>query len=191
MGHIDRKIREKELVKQSILDAAIKIAGREGWTSVTIRKIADEIEYTPPIIYEYFQGKEDLFRELVYSGFRIMQKDLPVLDKKEQDPKAFLIKISHGHWKFAVENSSLYQLMFSLERPTPNEEMSKGMKVIKEKFGQIAKEGDDIHEIMFSWMCLLNGTISFLLFNNNFPHHFVDDNYNFFSKIMKRFFDTL
>jgi len=191
MGHLDRKQREKELVRQSILDAAIKIANREGWNSVTIRKIADEIEYTPPIVYEHFQGKENLFKELVYMGFRIMQSDLEDLVEKEPDPKAFLMRISLGHWNFAVEHSALYQLMFSIERPTPSEEMSKSMKIIKSKFTQIAKAGDDIHEIMFSWMCLINGTISFLLFNNQPSLHFVTDEYAFFTRIIKRFFDTI
>jgi AcrR family transcriptional regulator len=191
MGHLDRKLREKELVRQSILDAAIKIAIREGWPSVTIRKIADEIEYTPPIVYEHFQGKEDLFKELVYMGFRKMQKNLEELEEKKLPAKDFLIKVSEGHWNFAVEHSALYQLMFSLERPIPNEEMSKTMKTIKEKFTQIAKEGTDIHELLFSWMCLLNGTISFLLFNNKPALPFVTDDYGFFVKIMKRFFDTI
>ena len=76
MSHIERRLRAKEETKQSILAAARKIAGKEGWQAVTIRKIADEIEYTPPIVYEYFENKEALFKELIYFGFRLMHKDI-------------------------------------------------------------------------------------------------------------------
>ena len=46
MGHIERRLRAKEEMKQSILDAAREIAAKEGWQAVTIRKIADKIEYS-------------------------------------------------------------------------------------------------------------------------------------------------
>jgi AcrR family transcriptional regulator len=195
MSHIERKLREKEIVKQSILDAAIKIAEKEGWQMVTIRKIADEIEYTPPIVYEYFQGKEDLFRELVYMGFRIMQQGLADFDITGCDPKEFLMRLSVNHWDFAVKHSTLYQLMFSLERPSPNEEMSAGLQLIKSKILQLTNNEERIHEILFTWMCLVNGSVSFLLFSK-FPkqtkmHAMTEDGFTFYQKIIKRFIDTL
>lgn len=195
MSHIERKLREKEIVKQSILDAAIKIAAKEGWQMVTIRKIADEIEYTPPIVYEYFQGKEDLFRELIYMGFRMMQQGLKDMDITGIDPKEFLMKLSLNHWDFAVKHSTLYQLMFSLERPSPNEEMSAGFQLIKSKIRQITNDEAKTHEILFTWMCLVNGSISLLLFSK-FPkqtkmHGMVEDVFTFYKKIIKRFIDTL
>lgn len=195
MGHIDRKLREKEIIKQKILDAAIKIASKEGWNSVTIRKIADDVEYTPPIVYEYFKGKEDLFRELVYHGFRIMQKGITETDVLKISPKDFIMALSINHWNFATEHSALYQLMFSLERPTPNEEMSAGFELIKDKFRQLIPNEDELHQAMFTWMCLINGSISTLMFAN-FPedskmHHFIGDRFTFYQKIVKRFIDTL
>ncbi len=61
MSSIERKIRQKENLREGILQAAKKIAVNEGWQAVTIRKIADEIEYTPPIVYEHFANKEAVF----------------------------------------------------------------------------------------------------------------------------------
>jgi AcrR family transcriptional regulator len=51
MSHIERRQKEKEEIKQSILDAARKIAAEEGWNALTIRKIADEIEYTSRCLF--------------------------------------------------------------------------------------------------------------------------------------------
>ncbi|HRX31691.1 MAG TPA: hypothetical protein P5349_07350 [Tenuifilaceae bacterium] len=48
MGHVERRKKEKENIRKGILDAALKIAMSDGWGAVTIRKIADVIEYTPP-----------------------------------------------------------------------------------------------------------------------------------------------
>ena len=87
MSHLERRLKDKGEMKQSILDAARKIAGKEGWQAVTIRKIVDEIEYTPPIVYEYFENKEALFKELIYFGFHMVHKDIEKAKQNESDPK--------------------------------------------------------------------------------------------------------
>ncbi|MDR1416635.1 MAG: TetR/AcrR family transcriptional regulator, partial [Prevotellaceae bacterium] len=70
MGHIERRQKEREATRKSIMDTALNIAIAEGWNAVTIRRIADTIEYTPPIVYEHFKNKEDLFDELKLMGHR-------------------------------------------------------------------------------------------------------------------------
>jgi AcrR family transcriptional regulator len=164
MSHIDRKMKEKEAVKNSILEASKKIAEKEGWHAVTIRKIAEAIEYTPPIVYEHFENKEDLIRELILSGFRKLSYGFDEISKFEKDPKKLLKKLSLLHWDFAFDNKELYQLMFSLERPAPNEEVVEGILKIKDLFHNISKSDKKLsRELMFNWICLLNGTISTMM----------------------------
>lgn len=164
MGHIERKQREKENLRSGILDAAIQIAREEGWPSLTIRKIADRIEYTPPIVYEFFENKEALIRELVLTGFRILREDYDKTFAEEKDPKQLIRRLSAGFWNFAFSNAELYQLMFSLERPTPNEEIQATADSIRSIFLGFAG-GDPVlaNNLMFNWMCLQNGTISMVL----------------------------
>jgi hypothetical protein len=136
-----------------------------------------------------------LFRELIYMGFRILQAGIADSDNSGIPPKDFLMNMSVKHWNFAVEHSVLYQLMFSLEKPAPNEEMSAAFDVIKSKFRQLSFTEEELHEVLFSWMCLMSGTISFLLFSK-FPedrkiHAHIGDKFTFFKKIIKRFIDTL
>ena len=107
MSYIERRQKEKEDIKQSILEAARKIAAKEGWHALTIRKIADEIEYTPPIVYEYFENKEDLIREIIDAGFVKLGKEISAARQSETDPHKLLMKLSLIHWDFAFNNVEL------------------------------------------------------------------------------------
>lgn len=164
MGHVERKQRARERVRDNIINAAIKIARAEGWQSVTIRKIADSIEYTPPIVYEHFENKEDLFKELVVYGFSILHALADKSQNEEMSESEQLIMISLAYWDFAFANKELFQLMFSLERLNPNEEaMKRGLKlyyIFNEISGKSEKEAIPL---IFNWMCLVQGTISFLM----------------------------
>jgi AcrR family transcriptional regulator len=50
MGSQQRRERERQAIRQSILSAARQIAIEEGWQAVTTRKVADRIEYSQPTI---------------------------------------------------------------------------------------------------------------------------------------------
>ena len=69
MGTKQRREREKQEVREGILAGAREIALQEGWQAVTIRKVAERIEYSPPTIYEYFENKEAILLELLRQGF--------------------------------------------------------------------------------------------------------------------------
>jgi AcrR family transcriptional regulator len=62
-------------MKQAILAAARDIAAQEGWQAVTIRKVADRIEYSRPMIYEHFENKDAVLLELMREGFRLRIED--------------------------------------------------------------------------------------------------------------------
>ena len=69
MGVKERREREKSEVRDKILDAARELFIAEGYEGVSMRKVADKIEYTPTTIYGYFEDKEDLFRQLCHEDF--------------------------------------------------------------------------------------------------------------------------
>ena len=191
MGHIERRQKEKEEIRQRILDAARKIASNEGWHALTIRKIADEIEYTPPIVYEHFQNKEDLIREIVYTGFHMLNEEFNRVRETETDPGKLIKTLSLIHWDFAFANIELYQLMFSLERPHPSEEMIENMKSIEKVFSDLIKDKEALHEIIFSWICLMNGAISIMMKFPDLPHQKSKDPRQVFINIINRFVDSL
>ena len=64
-----RRDRERAAARESILSAALDVARRDGWDAVTMRRLADEIEYSANFAYRYFSGRDDILLALVRSGF--------------------------------------------------------------------------------------------------------------------------
>ena len=69
MGIRERRQRQRQELRGGILAAAREIASTEGWRAVTIRRIAERIEYSPPVLYEYFDSKDDILLELARMGY--------------------------------------------------------------------------------------------------------------------------
>jgi len=72
MGIKERHTRERENVRSAILTAARSLFLTEGYANVSMRKIAEQIEYSPGAIYSYFPGKEDIFFALAEEGLQIL-----------------------------------------------------------------------------------------------------------------------
>src|SRR6202008_4854150 len=75
MGIKERHERDREAVRRSILDAARDLFVTEGFENVSIRKIAELIEYSPAAIYSYFPSKDDIFFALAEEGFGLLYGD--------------------------------------------------------------------------------------------------------------------
>lgn len=114
MGITERRLRERSEVRARILETAWQTVKEEGWQSLSIRKIADAIEYSVPVIYDHFQNKEAILLEFGKQGFELLYKKLDAAAKKENDPGEQLKAIANAHWNFAQKNKEYYQLMFGL-----------------------------------------------------------------------------
>ena len=124
MGITERKEREKAEVRKMILDAAMELFIKEGYDGVSIRKIADKIEYSPGSIYTYFEDKDSIFYELHLEGFEsLYQKQLSA--QSINDPRERLIAHGRAYIEFALENQQYYDIMFIEREP---EEIIKKMK---------------------------------------------------------------
>ncbi len=115
MGSKDRILRLKEDTRANILDAALKIVKREGWQALSMRKIADIIEYTAPIIYEYFANKEAILLELTKKGFSILTGQIKKAKEQHRLPAKQLEAMWFAYWDFAFSEKELYQVMFGVE----------------------------------------------------------------------------
>jgi AcrR family transcriptional regulator len=74
MGIRERQSRERDAVRRSILNAARTLFLAEGYANVSMRKIADQIEYSPGAIYSYFASKEDIFFALAEEGLQFLRQ---------------------------------------------------------------------------------------------------------------------
>jgi AcrR family transcriptional regulator len=111
VGVKERQEREREAVARSILDAATDLFVAEGYHHVSIRKIAERIEYSPGSIYSYFPSKDDIFFALAEEGFRILCTPDPAC-AGQADP---LQAIRGAFWRvyeFSKSHPQYYALMF-------------------------------------------------------------------------------
>jgi AcrR family transcriptional regulator len=76
MGITERRLRQKEEVRASILSTAWQMVREEGWQSLSLRKIADAIEYSVPVIYDHFENKEAIMLEFAKEGFQLLSKTI-------------------------------------------------------------------------------------------------------------------
>jgi AcrR family transcriptional regulator len=94
-----RRERERMAVRRRLLEAAQGIAAEEGWPAVTIRRIADRLEYASPILYQHFSSKESLLLELVNVGFQDVAGRLRAVG--DVPPEDALEALALAYWDFA------------------------------------------------------------------------------------------
>lgn len=117
MGIAERKLRQKEEFRASILEAAWLQVLTDGWQSLSIRKIADAIEYSIPVIYNHFENKEAILLEFTKEGFQKLADALQKVKMQHEDPAEQLEAIANAYWDFAFDHKEYYQLMFGLGIP--------------------------------------------------------------------------
>jgi AcrR family transcriptional regulator len=118
MGITDRKLRQKEEVRASILETAWEMVVTEGWPSFSIRKIADAIEYSVPVIYSHFENKDAILLEFNRKGFQLLADGLARAKAAETQPADQIRAMGRAYWDFAFQNKEYYQLMFGLGIPS-------------------------------------------------------------------------
>jgi len=141
MGSVERKQRLREEVRGRIMRASWKIVQEEGWHALSMRRIADAIEYTAPIIYGYFKNKEAILWEFTAEGYAILSNKILEIARKETDPALKLEEIWLSYWDFAFENQAHYQLMYGVEMDCGKMEiMMPEMEAARELTNQAVKD---------------------------------------------------
>jgi AcrR family transcriptional regulator len=115
VGIKQRREREREATQQAIIQAGLAIATEEGWQAVTIRRVAERIEYSPSALYKYVESKDDILRTILLQGFWQIVAILERIAAQEQEPSQCLQQIAAAYWDFAWNHHTVYQLMFDLK----------------------------------------------------------------------------
>jgi len=122
MGIKERKAKEKEDLKQLILDAALELLERDGFDALSIRKIAERIEYAPATIYLYYRDKDQLLYELHNVGFELFMSDLRECLVGETADERLKI-MGRKYIEFGLRRPQLYNLMFIVPEPISEENL--------------------------------------------------------------------
>jgi AcrR family transcriptional regulator len=169
MGLVERRQRQKEEVRNSILTAAWEQVLAEGWASLSIRKIADAIEYSVPVIYSHFASKDAILLEFTRQGFQRLIGQIKESALCDREPAERLEGIAQAYWQFAFDNREYYQLMFGLGIPTCETanhivEMRQFSQVITITINQLIADGPnadaDVYLKFKTYWSILHGLVS-------------------------------
>jgi AcrR family transcriptional regulator len=112
----ERKEQEKSEMRGLILKTAMNLFLDKGFENITIRNIAEKIEYSPATIYLYFKNKDEILFTLRREGFEKLYEHQKT-SLKLDDPLKRLHKHGEAYIQFALENPEYYDLMFMMRGP--------------------------------------------------------------------------
>jgi AcrR family transcriptional regulator len=134
MGVRERRARQKKFLRQEILDAASELFVRDGYENVSMRRIAEKIEYSATTIYLYFKDKSELLEQVCKETFgRLVQRLSKIMDQPG-DPVERLKRGLLAYIQFGLENPHHYRATFMMvlpegfERKKLQQEDSPGMQ---------------------------------------------------------------
>jgi AcrR family transcriptional regulator len=114
----ERKLRDKQARRAQIIAAARRIAEREGWASVTVRRLSDEISYSQPVLYSHFESREGILAAVAIEGFQEIGLALEKARQRAKGGKTFE-SVAAAYLEFAASSPALYEVMFSLSLNVP------------------------------------------------------------------------
>jgi AcrR family transcriptional regulator len=196
MGIVERRERIKKRVKADILSKAREIARNEGWSAVSIRKIAELIEYSPPIVYEYFENKDKLLETIRQEGFAHLKNEFTKVSKVYQNPEKQLIEVSKCIWQFSVDQYEVFQVMFNLEgaycqsRQVYTDEMNIQGNPVWDMIAKLRpKSAEAVSKTYYEWWCFTYGFICLTITTQ--PRHAVHQAEPLYMEGVRRFIRSI
>src|SRR4030095_10928297 len=112
MGSKQRREREKEALRQDILDAARELFLNEGYENVSMRRVAEKIEYSPTTIYLYFEDKASLLYAICEETFAKLAKRMETIARDSGEPIDALRQVCRAYVDFGLKYPNHYKLTF-------------------------------------------------------------------------------
>ena len=125
MGVKERREREKASVREEILDAARGLFVKEGYEHVSIRKIAEKIEYAPGTIYLYFRDKAEILECLCDETFAKLEQRMRAIHADPSSPLEGLRRGLRTYIQFGIDNPNHYIVTFVQAKQLPEDQHPK------------------------------------------------------------------
>ena len=114
-----RRERERAERERAIVAAARDLALAEGWDAVTTRRLAAEIEYSQPVLYSHFKGKDAIMAAVAVEGFAELANALATARDSAPSPRQAVADVAAAYVAFAEQRPALYDAMFTLAVDLP------------------------------------------------------------------------
>jgi AcrR family transcriptional regulator len=112
LGIKERREKEKLELKNKILIAAEELFAEAGYQNISMRKIANKIEYSLPTIYQFFENKADIVSYILTENNGRLLENFMQINKKKYNPIEKLRDLSRAYINFAIENPQYYELAY-------------------------------------------------------------------------------
>jgi len=145
-----RRDRERVELRERIVLTALAIARTDGWANVSMRGIAEAIEYSAPSLYYHFASRDELVYQVRRHGYALFLERLSTVD--EGDPVQRIVAMSAHHVEFAFANPELFSAMFGLRgAPPPAGEAGPEQTRVAELIDEAVREilGEDVAGSVF------------------------------------------
>ena len=172
MAIADRRERERQEIRRKILDAARELFAREGFEQVTMRRIAEAIEYSPTTIYLHFKDKDELVRSLCETDFARLLAAFEAA-KPPKDPVEAIRRIGLAYARFGLENPNHYRFMFMTPmtpKPAPQDpdDMGDGaygylLQAVKRAMAEGSLRRDDAEAVSQVLWASVHGAVALLV----------------------------
>ena len=114
VGVAERKGRDRADREHRITAAARLIAAGEGWSAVTIRRLAEVIEYSQPVLYSHFENRDAIVAAVAVEGFRELATALRQAARGLSAGRDAIRNVAATYLTFAGEHPALYEAMFTM-----------------------------------------------------------------------------
>ncbi len=178
MGVVERRARHKEALRRQILDAAREVFVREGYENVSMRKIAERIEYSPTTIYLYFKDKADLLNCLREEVFDALGDIVEKIVRESGDPVSRLRKGLRAYVDYGLAHPNDYKVAFLIEGPFLNapggisDETSAAFRLydfLRQTVDECPFAGIEAETATQSLWAAVHGITSLLIIHRDFP----------------------
>lgn len=163
----DRRERERAERERTIIATARELAEAEGWEAVTTRRLAAEIEYSQPVLYSHFKGKDAIMAAVALEGFADLARELAEARTAATGEKQVVADVAAAYAAFAECRPALYDAMFNLRvdlrfasQDSPID-LHRGFAELTETVRPFAT-GDDLETLTETFWSALHGLVTLM-----------------------------
>lgn len=159
----------RETTRRQILDAALELAAEDGWPGVTMRKVADRVNYSHAALYAYFGTKDDLLRALLYEGLTLYKAALQTAVDSAATLEEAVLALANVLWEFPWQHLELYQVMHGLggvafstaeTRAEGQESVGPALAVVGPLLARHGRDPEEAGRLCELFWCTMHGLVS-------------------------------
>ncbi|MEU6713580.1 TetR/AcrR family transcriptional regulator [Nonomuraea sp. NPDC046802] len=160
-----RRERERAEREKLIVTAARELAEAEGWEAVTTRRLAEAVEYSQPVLYSHFKGKDAIMRAVAVEGFADLAEDLRAARTTARDAVSALAGVGAAYAAFAERCPALYDAMFrqNVDLPFATLEVPAALRAGFDELAEAVRphaRGDDLGLLTETYWAALHGLVT-------------------------------